>query len=67
MLGIFFDDLTNPKNEYDFELDKLPELACRFAQTDFDKQKVKKYLKNLIETSDYPKRYIEIFERFFKG
>ena len=36
----------------DFELDKLPELACQFAQTDIDKQKIKNYLKNLINTRD---------------
>ena len=67
LFSISFEYLTNPKNEYDFELDKLPEITCQFAQTDIDKQKIKKYLKNLIETSDYPKRYIEVFERFFKG
>ncbi len=67
LFSIFFEDLTNPKNEYDLELDKLQEIACQFAQTDMDKQKIKKYLKNLIETSDYPKHYIEVFERFFKG
>ena len=66
LFGMFFDDLTNPKNEYDFELDKLPELACKFAQSEFDKQKIKKYMKNLIETSDYPKHYVEIYNKFFE-
>ena len=28
LFSISFEDLTNPKNEYDFELDKLPEIAC---------------------------------------
>ena len=51
----------------DFELDKLLEISCQFAQTDIDKQKIKNYLKNLIETSDYTKHYIEVLERFFKG
>lgn len=65
LFDIIFNDLTNSKNEYEFEIYNLLELTCQFAYTDIDKQKIKKHLKNLIDTSDYPKPLIEIYNKFF--
>lgn len=62
-----YEDISHPKKEYeyDFELDKLLELTCQFAQTDIDKQKIKKLIKNLINSSDYPNHFIEILNKYF--
>lgn len=38
-----YSDLINPKNEYYFELEKLIEFAIKLAQTDIDKQQIKKF------------------------
>lgn len=66
LFSIIYSDITNSKNEYEFEIDELLELACKFAQTDIDKHKIKKHIEFLIEQSDYPKHFIEIKGRYFK-
>ncbi|MBQ7125760.1 SWIM zinc finger family protein [bacterium] len=67
LFSTIYSDITNLKNEYEFEIDELLELACQFAQTDIDKHKIKKHIDFLIEQSDYPKHFIEIKERYFKS
>lgn len=65
LFSVIYENLINSKNEYDFEIDKLLELACQFAQTDIDKQKIKNYLKNLIDASAYLDNYLKIYNKFF--
>lgn len=66
LFSTIYTDITNSKNEYEFERYELLELACQFAQTDIDKHKIKKHIEFLIEQSDYPKLFIEIRDRYFK-
>lgn len=66
LFSAIYSDITNSKNEYEFEIDELLELACQFAQTDIDKHKIKKHIELLIEQSGYPKHLIEIKERYLK-
>lgn len=66
LFSILFADITNSKNEYDFELYGLLELACQFAQTDIDKQKIKKHINNLIQNTAYADHFIKIKDKYFK-
>ncbi len=44
LFSTIYSDITNSKNEYEFEIDELLELACQFAQTEIDKHKIKNIL-----------------------
>lgn len=66
LFSVIYSDITNSKNEYEFEIDEMLELACQFAQTDIDKHKIKKCIELFIDQSDYPEHFIEIKERYFK-
>ena len=65
LFSLIYAELTNPKNEYDFERCPLIELAGKFIQTDIDRQRLESYLKNLIETSEYPEHLQTIYNDLF--
>ncbi len=60
LFSIIYNEIDNSKNEYDFELGKLLELASQFAQTEIDKQK----FKFLADTTNCKEYYLKILKKY---
>jgi hypothetical protein len=66
LFNIFFMDISNPLNKYQFELEKLIKLSFGFVETELNKQNIKKYLRKLMITSSSEINFFDIYYNYIK-